>query len=216
MNALRLLFLLLGGSVLILAADALHKTLSFQHKAISTSGTVIEARMTSRGDSVRYSAVISAFRADGTSFKFVASSGRKRQHFQPGEHVKVLYLAGEAPLAVLDTPARNWGSAVILAVIGSPLFLIGAFYCLRGARERHRRWRLKKYGVLLNVCFLKVVRDQSIRKSGVHPYVILCRWSDQGTGAVRIFSSEHVWFDPVRFIGPGTIRVWVQIGRAHV
>lgn len=215
MNALRHLFLLLGLGLLLFAGDALHDTVTFMRQAVSAQGTVVEIRQRQRGDATSYNALVRVEGPGGVSFVFSAGSGRKRQHFEVGESVPVLYTSGDGRRVMLDTPLRLWGQSAVLAAIGSPLFLIGAAYCIRSTARRFRKRRLQKHGDLLETCFLRVDRDQTTRKSGVHPYVIVCRWFDPDTSQVHDFKSEHIWFDPERFIGVTAIRVWRHTQKHH-
>lgn len=210
MKPLRHMFLLLGIGLLVIAAYGLHESISFQREALFATGRVIGIEERQRGDSLAYRAVIEVEQTGGKPFRFTASAGSKPGHYQVGERVDVLYVpAGpETGTARIHGFARLWGSPLVLLAMGVPLFLIGAHQCLAVMRKRSRKRRLQKHGRLLQCLFHEVVRDTRIKKSGVHPWVIRCRWADAENRRVHNFESEIIWFDPMRYYDGGRIRVW--------
>lgn len=217
MNALRHMFLLLGAGLLVIAAYGWYGSFSFQRNALSATGTVVAIKERKSRDSVIYRAEVGVDLPYGKSFMFVNRVGRKPGHYQVGEVVQVLYLPGDPLPAVarIDTFARRWGSPMVLAAMGTPLFLVGALYCLAGMRKRRRKTQLQRHGQLLHSDLHEIVRDKAIKKSGIHPWVLRCRWTDGETSKEHFFDSEIIWFDPQRFFDGNSIRVWRSRDNPH-
>lgn len=201
------MFLLLGIGALVVAAFRLHMALDFQRNALSASGTVVEIRERQRDDETHYRALVTFVAEDGKTLRFESPVGRRPGHYQVGETVRVLYIPGDKRVRI-ETFARLWGPSMVLFAMGAPLFLVGALLCLAGMMKQARKRRLQRHGRLLETHLHEVVRDQRIKKSGVHPYVIRCRWFDAQASQMQFFESESIWFDPLRYLEEKPIRVW--------
>ncbi len=48
-----------------------------------------------------------------------------------------------------------------------------------------------------------VAYDPSLVVNGRSPFRIQCQWHDEGAKAMRVFSSDAIWYDPIDFVRPG-------------
>ncbi len=56
-------------------------------------------------------------------------------------------------------------------------------------------------------CGLAVERDLSVEMNGSNPWRIVSQWQNPASGNVRVFHSEHLWFDPGEYVKAGKITV---------
>lgn len=150
------------------------------------------------------------FTADGRVIR-IDGSGSNPPAFTRGEHVKVLYPAGNPEAGRIDSFSENWLLILILGGIGLVFALIGGGVVYSALRTREVNKWLALNGMRVQARFEEVQHDTSLKVNGRSPWRLVCQWQHPVTRKVYVFNSAHLWFDPTAFVKRDTLDVLVDM-----
>jgi hypothetical protein len=195
--------LAMGGA----AGWALWDTLGFRAGAARAEGVVVEmnAHRDSDGSlmstpTVQYS-VPAPEGGVGSVHQIRSRVSSNPPAYQLGERVTVFYRLDDPAEARIDAFTEQW---LLPTLFGSFALVFGtvALGFLFAQIRKRRMWRwLEDNGMPVDADFLEVGKDYSLKINGRSPWVLRAQWQHPLTGAVHVFQSEHIWFDPTPFMG---------------
>lgn len=196
-----LVFPALGGVFLIVALLLqIHRWNEEQHM-LRTTGTVVA--VSGRGcPSVAFVA-----RRERVTFTGQVCS---RPGYEIGESVELLYDPREPWNAHIDSFTQNWFVSLVLGSFGL-VFLLGSLvFVLPEALARRRRSRLEKRGQAVQARLVEVRRNPLATLNNVPAWQLVCQWQNPASGAVHLFYSEDLWFDPQPFVQHESLQVRID------
>jgi hypothetical protein len=210
-----LAFVALGVGLLVGSAFTYRSTRAFLRTAVPAEGTVVayaESR-SSKGE-LSYYPIVAFTPQDGAKVEFQASSGG-RSRGPLGERVAVLYDPRNPHRAEIHSFMALWFLTVLLLALGAVFAGIGTALLVAFGRQgwspgRAEVERLRTEGRRLTATFQDVIVDRSTEVNGRSPYRIVAHWQDPASGAVHVFESEPVWFNPEDYIPSAGIEVYVD------
>lgn len=187
-----LVFPALGGFLLIAALMLqIHRWNEEEHM-LRTTGTVVA--VSGRGCP---SVTFVARQGEPVTFSGQVCS---RPGYEIGESVELLYDPSEPRNAHIDSFTQNWFVSLILGSFGS-IFLLGSLvFVVPEALAGSRRTRLEKRGQAVPARLVEVRRNPLSTRNNVPAWQLVCQWQNPSSGAVHLFYSEDLWFDPQPFV----------------
>lgn len=209
-SIIKYVFTALGLALLAVAFFLYSSTNTFLNEAIKTEGTVIELLSARSEQSHVYKPVVQFVDQNGQRIEFTSSSGSNPPAYFEGESVEVLYPANEPQRAKISSFFSLWGTATILAVLGTVFFLIGASIVIAGRLSLGKKERLKTSGTPIQADFQGVELNTTLLVNGQHPFRIVSHWRNPVSAQLHIFKSDNIWFDPSAYIESDSIRVFIE------
>lgn len=151
--------------------------------------------------------------ADGVRRRITGSVSSSPPAFSVGERVTVRYVPGRPDEARIDSFLETWFVSLILGLLGTIFFSVGAGFGVHAWRKKRNREWLEHHGTRIQAKFSGVVQDMSVRVNGRHPWRLTGQWQNPSTGAVHTFQSDAIWFDPTEFVKGETLDVLVNPDR---
>jgi len=189
----------LAGAGMLAAAIALGtSTRLFIASAQHAEGTVIDIlpSRSSSGDSVLYSPVVAFTTADGREFEVRSSVASDPPGYQEGDKVTVLYTPDAPDHAQISGFFSLWGATMVMGILGTVFFCIGAVLWAVPAWSARRARHLTAHGTPVQAEVQEVERNTRIEVNGVHPWRIVARWKNPVTAEYHEFRSQNLWTDP--------------------
>ena len=121
---LGLLFIFLGGSVVLGAAFSLKRARRFVAESALVPGEVVGVSER-RGRRVMYAPVVRFNGPDGRAVEFIDEMSSSRPAYRVGERVSVMYRRGDPSDARVSPPYRLYASEVIFACFGALFAAVG-------------------------------------------------------------------------------------------
>lgn len=133
-----------------------------------------------------------------------------RPGYDIGESVELFYDPLEPQHAHIDSFTQNWFLSLLLGSFGL-IFLLGSlvFTLPELFASRRRAW-LKRSGQSVLARVLEVQRNPLSTLNGVPAWHLICQWQNPASGAVHLFHSEDLWFDPQPFLRGTTLSVLID------
>lgn len=117
----------IGLLLLALAVYVASNTNAWLKRTVEAQGTVTQMlHMTDKDGDVTYKPVVRFSTAEGKTIEFKSSFSTSPPAYRVGESVSVVYLPGEPEYAQIRGFLSLWMGPMIIAIIGSIFFLIGA------------------------------------------------------------------------------------------
>lgn len=133
-----------------------------------------------------------------------------RPGYAKGDIVELFYDPLEPQNAHIDSFLQNWFVSLILGGIGLFFTLVGLALLMPEALVDGRRNRLKRKGQAVQAQFVEVRRNPLSTLNNVPAWQLVCQWYNPSSGAVHLFYSEDLWFDPQPFIENESLQVMVD------
>lgn len=210
LKLVRLAFPLIGAGLLIGAAFTYRNTASFLAEAEHADGVVIDLYRSRSGDSNTTRPVVRFTAADGEQVEFTSSFGSNPPAYSRGDEVRVLYRPSRPHDAEIDGFFALWGVTSILGGIGAVFLIIGIVLVAHAWRGNRNEQRLRQQGVPIETEFSRVELNTALRMNGRHPFQVLTRWQNPGTGKLHEFRSGNLWFDPTSQVAGRRIKVFIE------
>ncbi|MCP1315815.1 MULTISPECIES: DUF3592 domain-containing protein [unclassified Halomonas] len=209
---MRIVFILVGAALLVLAVSLFQQSRAFHAKADSTEGRVVELVESRSQDSTTYRPVVTFTTDDGTRVQFTSREGSNPPRYAPGERVEVLFDPDNPRNARLDGLFDTIGAWMIVGGIGA-VFLAGAVGSLLFSRfTASQNARLREQGLRLETTYQGVERNTGLSVNGRHPYRVTSQWLNPESLEVHVFKSENLWYDPSSYLETDTIPVFIEQG----
>ncbi len=203
-------FSIIGIGMLIGAFFITQSTLDFKSKAQLIEGQVLKNVQRRSKDSYTYYPIVAFITPDGRQVEFMSSTGSKPPSYAAGETVEVLYLPDNTEDARINSFFSLWFGSIVLGIMGSVFFLIGAGLAILGIRNKRRNAQLKTMGTPVDAQFCRVELNESYSSNGSHPYRITCQWQNPASGKIHVFHSDNLWFDPSDYINRENLTVFID------
>ncbi|HIV71172.1 MAG TPA: DUF3592 domain-containing protein [Candidatus Aquabacterium excrementipullorum] len=208
---IQIIFSLAGAVLLTLALYLGLDTQRFIDKAISTDGTVIDLVPNPSNDgSTTYRTEVAYIDGRGTTRTFQSSVSSNPPSHNVGEHVTVLYGAGQDASPRIQSFTHLWLGTTIAGVLGTVFLAIGGGMALYRQRQRRVAMRLRAQGQAIEARIQGVEPNEAVSVNGRHPFVVLCQWQNPTTQEVHVFRSENLWFDPSDYLKRPQVRVFIE------
>jgi hypothetical protein len=191
-----------GALLLFIALVLWNKTRSFIAHAATTQGTVtelIEVRDKDGGSST-FKPVVKFTGPAGEQVSFESSYSSRPPAYDVGETVDVLYTPRDLHDARIKGLGSLWAGVLILFGLGTVFSAIGASILYAGRAGLKKKNYLMAYGNAVQTDVQGVDRNTSIAVNGKNPWRITSQWVDPRSNKIRVFHSEDLWFDPVKFV----------------
>ena len=206
-----LIFGLIGLGMLIGCFFAVSSTLSFRGKSKVGEGVVVEL-VESRGDKggTMYKPVVEWTSPDGKKRRFTGSVASSPPSYARGEKAMLRYEPANPESARLDSFMENWFAALILGLLGSVFFAVGAGVGIYGWRKKKAVEWLRAHGTKIQAKFTGVDLNTSLKVNGRSPWVLTAQWQNPADQAIYTFRSDSIWFDPSEFVKGETLDVLIN------
>ena len=210
LNFLKYSFTLIGAGTLAAAFSFYSSTYDFVQSARETTGKVIELERSRSSDSNAYFPVVEFEGPGGQRLRFRSSSGSNPPAFSRGESVVVLFDPASPDNARIKSFFSLWGGPLFLGGMGALFGSVGLGLIISGIRRKQERKWLENRGVEVLAQFQGVERNTRLTVNGRNPWQIVCQWQHPQTGAIHLFRSDNLWFDPTSHINRDTVPVLVD------
>ncbi len=198
-------FLMICGAILMTL-----NTYKFLDEAALGTGEVTGLVESHSDNSVTYSPVVEFQTLEGNTLVFESSFSSSPPAYDIGEKVEVYYLPSLPDSAKLNGFFSLWGGGLILGIIGSVFFTIGAGIILYGILQNRKALYLKEHGIPVQSAYKGVEINTRLEVNGRNPYIIVSEWLNKETGKLHIFKSKNLWFDPSDHITSSDITVYIN------
>jgi hypothetical protein len=190
------LFVALMGSIfLVLTVPGIVRSIQLKKSGASAESTVISSERirNSKGPST-YKVKVSFNVSDGNA---VSAEARKRNSVSVGDKVKIYYDPA--------TPQRiDFGDSIGYdmrgAVVGGLFLLLGIFLFIKDLISGNARSKLISSGMKIAAEFVSIERDERFRAGDNNPWIIKCRWVDNGNNQEYFFMSKTYTIDPAPYL----------------
>jgi hypothetical protein len=196
-------FAVAGAGMLGAAVYFGFSTYSFVSSSAQTTGVIVAL------EGSRSKRSVAEFMVNGRTFRITSEVASSPPAHRIGDSVGILYPADNPDKARLNSLLDMWFLPLFFCLMGSVFFAVGGgmiFFSLR--RERITQY-LKTNGRRLETKFSSVDRNESLKVNGTSPYRITSQYTDE-KGALHVFQSDDLWFDPTNHVGSGSITVLVD------
>ncbi len=220
LKIIKYVLLLAGLGALAVAIYFVHSTTVFLASAAKAEGTVVAVdrseSKTARRDgpgyeiSVSYKPVVDFVAANGEKITLHSIVGSDPPMYHKGQKVEVVYLPEQPHQARINDFLSLWLMPLLFGVTGGVFFLVGGGMILASSLKARSDRYLRSRGVSIKTEFQRVITDTSLVVNGRHPYRIFTQWQNPATGAMHVFQSDQLWFDPTSHIGNREITVFIE------
>lgn len=197
-----LVFPAFGGLLLIIALLLQIHRWGEEERMLRTAGSVVA--VSGRGCP---SIAFSTGQGERVTFSGQVCS---RPGYDVGESVELLYDPLEPQNAHIDGFTQNWFVSLLLGSFGLIFLAAGLLFLLPGVFADRRRTRLERGGKAIQARFVEVRRNPFSTLNQVPAWQLVCQWQNPASGAVHLFYSEDLWFDPQPFIAHKSLQVWID------
>src|SRR6218665_1718264 len=206
----KIVFLIVGAGLLAGAVYSYADKKAFLEKAESAQGTVIEMIARRSDNSTTYCPVVRFKAKTGQEITFTSSVSSNPPSYSVDETVEILYDPADPKEANINGFASLWLVPLILGILGTIFFLIGALSYLFGYLKNKRKQNLRETGKQVSAKFTQVQLNTSYTSNGRNPFQIYSQWQDPKTNELYVFKSDNIWFDPTEFVKTDTMRVFID------
>lgn len=117
-SGLQAYFLVVGITLLVLAAVLFCRRLSTKIRGISTVGQVVDHEVRTIDDSTSYLPVVGFLDTQGMLHRFTSVAGGSDRHPKVGSEVTVRYLRSNPKVVYIQSFLHIWAAPVVCAVLG--------------------------------------------------------------------------------------------------
>ena len=201
-----LIFGLVGLGLLAGAVYALSSTLSFRSNSKRAEGVVVELQRGGKGAKP----VVEWKDSKGGVHRVTGGVSSSPPAYSVGEKTDVRYDPAHPEDARIDGFLENWFVALILGILGTVFFSIGAGFGIFGWAQKKKREWLRVNGRRIQAKFTGVDINTRLRVNGRSPWVLTAQWQDPTSGLLFSFRSESIWFDPSPYVKGDTLDVLIH------
>lgn len=195
---------LLGSTFLIISGYVGLGTKQKIDAFAKTSGVVSEVVSYRSDGSTLYKPVISFDDVNGKTL-FSPNTGSNPASHSVGDAVEVYYDPSGVEEPMLNHWTEIWLFPGIFGVLGGTAALIGGYLThTQLKKERELAW-LVTNGQLIETTYSGTRLNTSYKVNNKSPYIIESQWVNPANGAVVVFESDYLWFNPEQFLTPRQI-----------
>jgi len=196
---------LLGGAVVWVLT-----TQRFISSAETATGTVVEMVPSGSSSKTTWSPVVDFTTKDGKSIRLRPSFSSNPPAYDVGERVVVYYRPETPEEAKIDGFFALYLGPMILNIVGFVFFSIGTVMRWVAVRQEQKEVDLRQNGLPVQTQFQAVRLNTRLAVNGRHPFQVVTQWLDPGSGKVRVFHSENLWFDPTAYAQGREVTVYLD------
>ena len=180
----------------------------FIANAVEAQAEIIDF-VESEGDNGSMYAPVFKFKdAQGQEYTVKSSVGTGNPTEDIGDTIMVLYDPKAPENAQKNSLMFLWLGQIVLGVLGTVFFLIGAVILWCGKTQKDKQAYLKTAGIPVTAKVIDIEYRSNIDVNGVHPYCVVCLWTDP-TGNEYVFKSANLWLNPEPFIKNEEVIVYI-------
>ncbi len=145
--------------------------------------------------------------------------GQSFREMELGYYVSTMHIGDELTIYIDPVKGTIAGKNEFLimggvfGVIGLVFFLISLIMFIRQILSKHKYEDLMTNGMTIYAEIVSMNMDYRFAVNDRHPWVIICKYTDEITGEFHEFHSQHIWENPTARYNVGdTIRVKVRPG----
>jgi len=196
--------------MLLVASWVNSRERAFNARAERATGTVtdLEHRRDSDGGGAYYP-VIRFVTATGDKVTFRSSVGSRPPSHDVGEAVAVLYDPADPHGARMAGFFTLYVGSFITSILALIFGGIGGIWLFVQRRAAAIAVEVRSAGRRVQAKVVEIEWRRNIRVGNRSPYRIVAQWQDPATGAVQVFRSANIWFDPAAHVGE-TVDVFVD------
>ncbi len=217
-KTIKVMIVVFGGTgviILCIAGIWIYKQSRFLGNSTHTSGRVVKLEADfsedSNGRTSRlYHPVVRFAPGKLGTVTFVSSTGSNPPAFHEGDQVDVVFDPKHPESAEIYAFSTLWLGPVILCGIVAIFFLIASTIGITLRTNRKKVAWLKQFGQCVQAEIIEVSLNMSTRVNGRHPFRICAQWQNPATGAVQVFNSDNIWYNPQAFLHEKSITVWID------
>lgn len=180
--------ILTGGIYLLLSQTVLNKK-----NKIETTATITD--IIYKKDENSSHIVYASHEVDGEEYESILSFYSST--FYIGKKIKAYYYENIPQKLYANGEKFTPYLMIILGSVFSVIGFIGVFYRIIKGNSQNK---LKENGISISAEFMEIRRNNSYSVNDVHPYNIICKWTNPTTGENYIFKSENIWLNPKHII----------------
>ncbi|WP_277373449.1 DUF3592 domain-containing protein [Pseudomonas sp. AA-38] len=195
-------FPVLGGIFILLALLLQIHRWNAEEQMLRTTGEVVAVM--GRG-----CPVVEFFPHQGELTRFTGEVC-SRPGYAMGEVVDLFYDPLEPENAHIDSFVQNWFISLILGAVGLFFCLVGSFLLMPDSFSNRRVKRLESRAQAVQAKFVDVRRNPFSTLNDVPAWQLVCQWHNPESGAMHVFYSEDLWFDPRPFIKDECLQVMID------
>lgn len=204
-----LIFLSVGFVILAVAVGIGISNWRFSARAAKAQGVVksIAQRTDNDGDTMYYP-VIQFQESGGRAISFEGNGSGSVGAYRVGDQVEVLYDPDQP--ADARTSSSFPVGMLICGILGLVFSSIGGGFTF----YQYKKWQMQAWlrgnGQPIHARLLSSQLDQSLEVNGQNPYRVIAQVQHPVTGAVHVFKSDAVWYNPDPFLKSDSIVVLVD------
>lgn len=198
----------LGGGLLygLVAAGLALEARQFGRESVSAVAKVVSFQERQSSDfRVLYAPVLEFETASGLIATFTSHSASLTPAYRVGDTVQVAYRKPNGADAREASSNRILG--LLFGVLGVLCATLGGAIVIHPHLEARRAAALQRSGVVVRAAFKNVETNHGLEVNGQHPWRIVAQWRHPASGALHLFTSDNIWFDPTAHITTSEIAV---------
>ncbi len=192
------LFAGIGLVLALLASWMVTRERAFARTAARATGTVVELDR-SNADGNAYYPVVRFVTAAGDTVTFTSHTGSNPPSYRVGETVEVLYSADDPRDARTAGFFSQHIGSFVFGLLGLIFLAVGGIWLYVMGRNARIAEELRRHGQRITAKVVNVELRTNIRVGNRHPWRIVAQAEDP-SGAVRVFHSPNIWFDPSPYV----------------
>ena len=194
------LFAAIGLVLVLIASWRATREREFIRTAARATGTVVDLGLSRDSDgSSYYYPVVRFVAASGDTVTFQSRTGSNPPSYEIGERVEVLYEAASPQNAHTATFFSLHIGSFVFGLLGVIFGAVGGIWLYVVRRAAAIAEELRRTGQRITAKVIDVELRRNIRVGSRHPWRIVAQWEDP-SGAVRVFHSANIWFDPTQYV----------------
>lgn len=193
-------FATVGLVLALVAAWVATREQAFIRTAARATGTVVELGLDRDSDgSAAYYPIVRFVTASGDTVTFQSRTGSRPPSYEVGERVEVLYEAAAPQRARMSGFFSLHIGSFVTGLLALIFGAIGGIWLYVVRRSAAIAEELRRTGQRITAKVIEVELRRNIRVGNRHPFRIVAQWEDP-SGAVRVFHSANIWFDPTQYV----------------
>ncbi len=188
-----ILFFIIGIGLLIGSVFLMKDYQEFKETAVEVQATIEEIHVSRDSDGDTDYDVFVSYQYGGESFDNVPINFYSSSMYE-GKEITLL-CDPAAPGRVKESSAVST-PGLILVFMGVIFMLISGMPMLKMISKSSFKNKLMKTGRPIYATVVAISHNPLVTVNGQHPFTILCKYEDPGTGTKYMFESDNIWVDP--------------------
>ncbi len=201
-------FALTGLAALLFAMSSYTETREFLGKATTTKGRIVALERSTGSE--YFKPRVRFIDHQASAVEFTSNVGSNPPAYSVGDQVEVIFSEEGQQNPRIKSFFSLWGIALVMALVGSLLFIPSVGFILFSRRKARNRQYLRQHGMVVEADIQSVERNHRLSINGRNPFVVVCNWRNPATQEVHRLESENIWYDPSDYISTPKARVFID------